>query len=76
MSGAELPYAEALAELEQILDELEAGTADVDALTSRVARAAELIALCRERIGAARLEIEQIVAGLEGEAPDAAGDAG
>ncbi len=74
MTGTELPYADALAELEQILDELEAGTADVDALTARVARAAELIALCRERIGAARLEIEQIVAGLEGEATQA-GDA-
>ncbi len=76
MSDAGLPYADALAELEQILDELEAGSADVDALTSRVARAAELIALCRDRIGAARLEIEQIVAGLEGEATEPAGEAG
>ncbi len=60
-----IAYAAALAELERILDELEAGPADVDHLTERVARAAELIRVCRERIGAARLEVERIVADLE-----------
>jgi exodeoxyribonuclease VII small subunit len=61
----ELGYAEALAELEAILRELEAGDVDVDRLSERVSRARALIARCRERIGDARLQIEQVVSDLE-----------
>ena len=46
-------YADALAELDAILRELETSDVDVDRLAERVARASELIALCRDRaIGA------------------------
>ena len=58
-------YAEALAELDTILDELESADVDVDRLADCVRRAAELIATCRERIGAARMQIDEVVAGLE-----------
>jgi exodeoxyribonuclease VII small subunit len=61
----ELPYRDAVAELEQILDELENDTVDVDVLAARVRRAAELIRVCRARINGARLEIERIVVELE-----------
>ncbi len=57
-----LSYAEALAEVEAFLDELEDDSLDVDLLATRVARAAELIARCRDRIDGARLEVERIVA--------------
>jgi exodeoxyribonuclease VII small subunit len=60
-----LGYADALAELEQILRELEAETVDIDHLGERVRRAATLIRLCRSRIDAARMEIEQVVAELD-----------
>jgi exodeoxyribonuclease VII small subunit len=59
-------YAAAVDELEGILAELEDDRLDVDQLAERVARAAELIRLCRERIRATRLEVEQIVADLDG----------
>jgi exodeoxyribonuclease VII small subunit len=59
-------YAAAVDELEAILAELEDDRLDVDQLAERVARAAELIRLCRERIRATRLEVEQIVADLDG----------
>lgn len=59
-------YAAAVDELESILTELEDDRLDVDQLAQRVARAAELIRLCRERIRATRLEVEQIVADLDG----------
>jgi len=62
-----LGYAEALAELEGILDELDGDEVDVDVLGSRVRRAAELLRLCRERIAGARFEVEQVVAELEAE---------
>ena len=59
-------YAAAVDELEGILAELEDDRLDVDQLAERVARAAELIRLCRERIRATRVEVEQIVADLDG----------
>jgi exodeoxyribonuclease VII small subunit len=58
-------YAAALAELEQILGELERADVDVDRLAAQVARAAELIGFCRDRISSARLSIEQVVTGLD-----------
>ena len=57
-------YAEALAELEEILAALERSDVDVDVLAAKVQRAAALIGLCRDRIGRARLQIEQVVADL------------
>lgn len=70
----ELGYARALGELGTILDELESSDVDVDQLADRVARATELIAVCRERIGAARVRIDKVIADLDGPAsppPDA-----
>ena len=57
-------YAEALAELEAILSDLESADVDVDVLATRVQRATHLIAFCRERIGNAKVQIEAAVAGL------------
>jgi exodeoxyribonuclease VII small subunit len=62
----EMGYAEALKELETILAELERTDVDVDVLASRVERASELIRLCRDRIGNAKLQIDNVVNGLEG----------
>ncbi len=62
----EIGYAEALAELEKILAELERADVDVDVLATRVQRASELIRLCRDRIGNARTRIEDVVGGLDG----------
>lgn len=59
-----LGYAAALSELEAILAELERDNVDVDHLASQVQRASELIRLCRERIGNAKLQIEHVVAEL------------
>lgn len=61
----ELGYGAALAELETILDEIEDDAVDVDVLATRVKRAAVLLRVCRDRIGAARLEVEQVVAELD-----------
>jgi exodeoxyribonuclease VII small subunit len=59
-------YAQALDELDQILRELEGTDVDVDRLADRVARASELIALCRQRISAAKLRIDEVIADLDG----------
>lgn len=67
----QLGYADALAELEAILERLEHDEPDVDRVAEDVARASELIVHCRARIGAARLKVDEVVAGL---VPDGDGD--
>ena len=70
----DIGYAAALEELETILRQLEGDSVDIDVLAERVQRAAFLIRLCRGRIQQARVEVEQIVADLEGEAGGPPGD--
>lgn len=64
-------YSAALAEIDTILRELESSDVDVDVLATKVARAAELITLCRDRISSARLQIDEVVAELDGRADEA-----
>jgi exodeoxyribonuclease VII small subunit len=58
-------YAEALGELEAIVAELEGEAVDVDHLSERVRRAAELVQLLRGRIGNARMEVTRVLAELD-----------
>ena len=64
-AGGELGYAEAMTELEGILEELEGDHLDVDVLAERVRRASELIKLCRTRISRAQDDVNRIVTDLE-----------
>jgi exodeoxyribonuclease VII small subunit len=64
MAPEEPAYTEALDELERILERLEHDEPDVDRVASDVARAAELIVHCRERIATARLRVEEVVVTL------------
>jgi exodeoxyribonuclease VII small subunit len=66
---AQPDYAEALAELEAILAELDDDRLDVDALAEKVARAGDLVALCRDRVAGARLAVEDVVTDLDGAEP-------
>jgi exodeoxyribonuclease VII small subunit len=66
-----LSYADALRELETILAELDRESVDVDRLAERVKRASDLIQFCRSRLVTARVDVERIVADLDG-----AGDSG
>jgi len=63
-SDENIGYAQALEELETILAELEGDDVDVDRLAGHVQRASQLIELCRDRIGNAKLQIEEVVKGL------------
>lgn len=58
-------YADALRELDTILRELEGSDVDVDHLAERVARAAELITVCRDKITTAELQIRQVTVDLD-----------
>lgn len=66
----DIGYAAAIAELDEILTDLDDDELDIDLLARKVARAADLIRLCRARITGARLDVEHIVAELSEDAPD------
>lgn len=68
-------YAEATAEIDAILTELERDDLDVDLLAAKVRRAAELLAWCRGRIAVATEDVQDAVDALATE-PDRAGDPG
>ncbi len=63
----ELTYLEALTELEAILDRLEHDEPDVDRVADDVARAAELVTHCRNRITTARTRVQEVVSGFQPE---------
>lgn len=57
-------YAEAMREVEAILSELDSNTIDVDVLSAKVERASYLISWCNERISAAQMTVDNLVADL------------
>jgi exodeoxyribonuclease VII small subunit len=61
----EIGYADAMRELDDILEELERDDLDVDVLAARVQRASELIRLCRGRIARAQADVDRVVTDLE-----------
>ncbi|HEY3670390.1 MAG TPA: exodeoxyribonuclease VII small subunit [Acidimicrobiia bacterium] len=61
----EIGYADAMRELDDILEELERDDLDVDVLAARVQRASELIQLCRGRIARAQADVDRVVTDLE-----------
>lgn len=58
-------YAEAMREIESILSELDSSSIDVDVLATKVERASFLITWCNERITAAQLTVDTLVADIE-----------
>jgi exodeoxyribonuclease VII small subunit len=66
-------FGEAVAEVEQILEEIENDDVDIDVLGEKVKRAVELIQLCRGKLEATDKEVRGLVEQLQ--ADDAAGDA-
>ncbi|MEZ6038341.1 MAG: exodeoxyribonuclease VII small subunit [Planctomycetota bacterium] len=53
-------YAAASGELEDILQEIESGRIDLDELTEKVERAAELLAICRQKLAATETKVKKV----------------
>ena len=58
-------YAQALAELEEIIGRIESEEVDVDALADQVKRAAALIRLCREKLRNTGDEVKKALEEME-----------
>lgn len=56
-----LTYSQAKDELEQIVQTIESGDLDVDALTQQVKRASQLIAFCKEKLTKTDKELQKIL---------------
>lgn len=63
----EIAYKEAMTELESIMEKLEGGEVDIDALSGLVKRASELLTVCRSKIFKAEKDVEKILLDLEKE---------
>lgn len=63
----ELTYEEALAELEQILRNMQSDQCGIDKLAAMTSRATELLGACRSRLTTTEDELRQILAKLEAE---------
>lgn len=63
----DLTYRQAIEELETILRALETDTVDVDDLTARVQRSAELIRLCKQKLRSAESAIDRVFENLDEE---------
>ncbi|HQQ12380.1 MAG TPA: exodeoxyribonuclease VII small subunit [Bacteroidales bacterium] len=61
MKDKNISYTEAYAELQLLVSELEKGETTVDELSEKVKRAAELIRLCKSKLTATELEVNNIL---------------
>lgn len=65
MAKKNISYNEAIDEIQQILQEIEAEKIDIDLLSIKVKKATELIALCKQKLKKADEEIENLMNSIE-----------
>lgn len=65
MKAKKPSYAEMMDELTRIVDEVGRDDCPVDGLETRVARAAQLIGLLRERLKATETAVKNVLSGLD-----------
>ncbi len=63
-------YSEAFRELQNIVADIEDGQIDVDVLSEKVKRAAELIRICKEKLHHTSEDVQQILRELEESDPE------
>lgn len=62
----DLPFEQALKELESIVRKLESGTADLDASINDYVRGTELKTYCQTKLNDARMKVETIIKAQDG----------
>jgi len=67
MEEKTLSYSEAIAAIDEILEQIETGELDVDELAARVKRATELLKLCKSKLFNTTKEIEKVLKEMETE---------
>jgi exodeoxyribonuclease VII small subunit len=67
MMKNKITYAEAIAELEEIVNEIENEDIGVDELSEKVKRASELIKICKDKLHKTEEEVSAVLKDIEGE---------
>jgi exodeoxyribonuclease VII small subunit len=67
MSDKSPTYSEAIATIDEILEQIETGELDVDELASRVKQATDLLKLCKGKLYNTSKEIEKVLKDMENE---------
>lgn len=62
-----MKYEKAMQELEQIVSQMENGTLDIDSMLTKLKRAQELVALCRNKLTKTEAEINAMLNGAKSE---------
>jgi exodeoxyribonuclease VII small subunit len=62
-------YTQAIAELENLVSQMESAEISIDELSEKVKRASFLIKLCREKLVSTEIEIGSILSSLESQLP-------
>ena len=61
----EISYKDAIQEIEEILEKIESGELDVDSLSLKVRRVAELLETCKKKLSSTEKEIQKVIDGLQ-----------
>lgn len=64
MAKKTISYNEAMAEIEQVIQQIENDELDVDLLSVKVKRVAQLIEICKDKLYKTEEEVEEILKGL------------
>lgn len=67
-------YTEAIAELQEIVSEIEQGEISVDELSQKVKRASLLIAICKNKLATTEEDVNQILRELDSTSGKAKGE--
>lgn len=62
-----MKYEKAMQELEQIVSQMENGTLDIDSMLTKLKRAQELVALCRNKLTKTEAAINAMLNGTKNE---------
>jgi exodeoxyribonuclease VII small subunit len=61
MTKEKISYSDAVEEIENILEKIEAGSLDVDELTAKVSRVSDLLKICRDKLHKTEAQIDKIL---------------
>ena len=62
-----MTYTEAINRLNEIMQQMESGELDVDALTETLKEARQLLAFCKEKLHTIEQDVQQIMTATQGE---------
>jgi exodeoxyribonuclease VII small subunit len=65
MEDKSISYSEAIAAIDEILEQIETGELDVDELAAKVKQATELLKLCKGKLFNTTKEIEKVLKEME-----------